>query len=433
MEIMSEDGEMDSCMDHCFDHNCRCKCHDEHYQDIGKRFEHGVWKYDNDDPPFMRKGVFPFLKLPAEIRDRIYGFAFLQDGNRRSAGFKENHRGTIHTALLGTCRQIYKEASKLPLSLNRLNFGSPLHALYFLGFYLMPTQKELVTSLHIEFHWQEFHSSAWVHLFNQLPKMRLTHLGLTIKGGCTEGTFSSHSCFIDRLKSTMKGVKTFNLVLGSANITKKSKKEIQEKLREALIKGYKRTKTPKGAMKRKTQGDGDDKEPAKKAKIAVPTVSRTLLTTNYGSLRYLQIKYQTRLVVSPTTKHLVMRSQKPEREAAKATRELEKRSLLDQYEQLRQYAKSLDHDAAPVKIRLEHARIVAEAFDVPKFKQLAQGIRTTLEERYDRIAAARNLLPPLVKTDSTAAPIEILSSQASDEESDDESSDGTGTSSQASM
>ena len=84
---------------------------------------------------------------------------------------------------------------------------------------------------------------------------------------------------------------------------------------------------------------------------------------------------------------------KPERDAAKAAKERAEQLLLGQYNQLKQYATSLNSDLAPVKIRLEKAREAAEAIDETKFEKLAHGICLTLEERYNTIAAARKDVP----------------------------------------
>ena len=96
-----------------------------------------------------------------------------------------------------------------------------------------------------------------------------------------------------------------------------------------------------------------------------------------------------------------IKSQKPERDAAKAAREQAKQILLNRYNQLEQYATSLDSDAAPVKIRLERARAAVEAVEEIKFERLAHGILSTLEERYDKIATARKNLP-VFRTPSTS-------------------------------
>ena len=84
---------------------------------------------------------------------------------------------------------------------------------------------------------------------------------------------------------------------------------------------------------------------------------------------------------------------KPERDAALAAKERAKQSLLEQYDQLKQYATSIDSDAAPVKIRLKQAREAAEAIEETKFEKLAHGIFLTLEERYNKIITARKGVP----------------------------------------
>lgn len=105
------------------------------------------------------------------------------------------------------------------------------------------------------------------------------------------------------------------------------------------------------------------------------------------------MKHQAKIVASPTSHCLSIKSRKPERDAAKAAKERAKQALLDQYNQLKQYATSLDSDAAPVKIRLEQAGEAAEAVDETQFEKLAHGIFLTLEERYNNIAAARKDVP----------------------------------------
>lgn len=98
-------------------------------------------------------------------------------------------------------------------------------------------------------------------------------------------------------------------------------------------------------------------------------------------------------MVSPKSSRLGLKTRKAERDAAKAAKERAKQVLLDQYNHLKQYATSLDSDATPVKIRLEQAREAAEAIDETKFEKLAHGIFLTLEERYNKIAAARKDVP----------------------------------------
>lgn len=259
--------------DVCVDDECACNCHKDLWEDLGHRFEAGVMKVlEYDGPPYMRPGVFPFLKLPAEIREKIYGFSFLQDGKQRKSA---SHRGSIHTALLGTCRQIYNEARHLPLTINKLCFSSSLSAFDFLGFLLAPTQKDLVTGMHIEFHMRDFSNSSWQLLLRELTKMPINHLGLTVKGGVPKQQMSGHTCFTNRFK-VLKELKSFDLILASAYIKAQDKKDIEEEMREALIKDYKRPKQPKKSkIKRAASTDlvASSGKATKKAKKADTLVS----------------------------------------------------------------------------------------------------------------------------------------------------------------
>ena len=270
-------------MDECMDDGCTCNCYDDMWESIGFRLEAGALIEEDGDGPYERKGVFPLLTLPGEIRDKIYGFAFLQSGTQRlqsgtrDSGFV-NHRGSIHTALLGTCRQVYKEARHLPLTINKLCFSNPLFALDFLGFKLAPTARELVTGMHIEFYYSEFSNSSWRLLLREMGKMPLTHLGLTIKGGFPKEALLGHYCFTDRFKC-LKGLNSLDLVLGSGRISDKAKKEIAEEMKEKLIQGYRRPKESRKSSKSKSKrtkpsgSDGSDKTPAKRVRKASKGVS----------------------------------------------------------------------------------------------------------------------------------------------------------------
>ena len=110
---------------------------------------------------------------------------------------------------------------------------------------------------------------------------------------------------------------------------------------------------------------------------------------------------------------LGMKSQKAEREVAEATKENTKQSLLAQFDKLKQYATSIELDARLVKIRLEDAHKAAESAEKEKFEKLARDILATLEERYNRITAARYNAPLFVKAGSPVASVEPSSSQES--------------------
>ena len=250
-----------------------CQCHMEFFEDEGWRVEGGVLRMEE---PYVREGVFPFLKLPGEIREKIYSYAFSQDGKQRKCA---SHRGNIHTALLGTCRQIYNEARHLPLTRNKLCFDSPIYAHDFLGFLLAPTQRELVTGMHIEFYIGEFSNSGWTLLMRELAKMPITHFGLTVKGKYPKEAVSEHTCFTNRFK-VLKGLKTFDLVLTPTSISKYDEKDIQETMRESLIKDYVRRpiviKKSKAKRAASTESNEDSKKQTKKAKKGNSMVSSSL-------------------------------------------------------------------------------------------------------------------------------------------------------------
>lgn len=151
----------------CFDHDCRCSCHPR----LSARdyLEFGLEK----KPEFVPKGTFHFLSLPNELRHQIYQDAFLQDGNHRVS---PNHRGTIHTALLRTCRQVYHEAGHLPLTLNRPCFMSASYAHDFLGFSLTSFTRPLFSGLVIELELGELCSIAWKLLLRRLADSRMKHM-----------------------------------------------------------------------------------------------------------------------------------------------------------------------------------------------------------------------------------------------------------------
>ena len=269
-EDISDDLEEQ--LDQCIDEGCLCKCHEDMWNDLEHWVEAGVLKsVDEHGERYQREGTFPFLKLPGETREKIYGFAFLQDGNQRESGF---HRGTIHTALLSTCRQIYNEACHLPLTVNKLCFGSAIFAHHFLGFLLQPPQQALVTSMHIELYMDEFPTSSWTLLLRELAKTPISHLSLTVKGGVTGKEFTGHTCFTNRFK--VLKLKTFDLTLTSAHIKAEEKKDIQENMRKALIKDYSRPKELKNAKaKRAASADFavDPRTATKKPKKANALVS----------------------------------------------------------------------------------------------------------------------------------------------------------------
>ena len=147
----------------CLHLDCRCKCHPR----LSARdyLEFGIFK-----PGFEAKGTFPFLSLPNELRQNIYLEAFLQSGSHRVS---PNHRGTIHTALLRTCRQVYEEAGHLPLALNQPCFKNANYAHDFIGFSLTAFTRPLFSSLVIELDFSELYGVALKLLLRRLANLRV--------------------------------------------------------------------------------------------------------------------------------------------------------------------------------------------------------------------------------------------------------------------
>ena len=150
-----DSGDFDDNLDRCIEEECRCRCHEFIFKDQGI----GPYAFlvDDDGNEFERHGIFPLLSLLLELRECIYHYASLQDGNARRS---RNHRGTIHTALLKTCRQVYHEAGHLPLASNHLCFNNPVHILDFLGFYTTPGMRMQLSSMVIEMHPMASHDSS---------------------------------------------------------------------------------------------------------------------------------------------------------------------------------------------------------------------------------------------------------------------------------
>lgn len=267
LDIWFVDEDVIDVIDECMRGGCTCKCHHDIWKECGIHYEGGVLFHEDDDPVYKRSGVFKILALALELREKIYGFAFLQEGNQR---YGPNHRGSIHTALLQTCRQVYTEAGHLPLTLNQLNFKGPIGAHDFFGFSLAPSIRHLVTSLHIEYHIAE-HSAitqVWPLLLRVLTKMPITHLGLTLMGSYPKEALLGHTCFADRY-SVLKDLRSVDLVVASSLITTKDKEKIVEDIKCKLIKGYmpsiqKKYSTKESQRIKRTIGSEHNAKPAGK-------------------------------------------------------------------------------------------------------------------------------------------------------------------------
>lgn len=158
-------------------------------------------KYAHRNTPSQRfatckvQGHFRFLDLPAELRNRVYGYLFTAGEDvwlaRDSAS--DRRKPASRLGLLQTCRQIHDEAEAMPYALNHLCVdghalghvvppGSPSahgqHARFLNS--LTPTRYESITSLTI---WtsKSCNMAALARFFRclkSLPSLRFLHLGL---------------------------------------------------------------------------------------------------------------------------------------------------------------------------------------------------------------------------------------------------------------
>lgn len=254
-----EDGEDED--EACLEQGCECYCH--------KRLaaHKAAWRKDEeeDNDEVMKDvvpaddSVFPFLKLPSEIRDQIYRFAISQDGEQRISS--KYHRGTIHTAIVKTCRTIYKEAGHYPLTLNRLDFERPLYAVNYIGYCLSPATRPLFKKFNVETEWGSVHSDpAWQMMMKALDPLPITDIGLILKGPITEEMIVGHSCFTNRFKD-LKKLKSFDITIGSALCNKDARREIKKFINSQLFPSRalksgsrKRNKAAKSAEKEKRPG-----------------------------------------------------------------------------------------------------------------------------------------------------------------------------------
>ena len=249
--------DQDEAVEVCLDMGCTCLCHGpDDYYSLAETAE--------------RKRNFAFLNLPGEIRDRIYAFAITQEGEQRRTGY---HRGTIHTAVLQTCRQINSEARHLPLTLNTLSFASPLYAVDFFGFKLQPKMKHLITGIHMEYHVRQDMHHFWQILVPELAKRKLVHLGLTVMGAYGKDAIVKHTCTTNRLLP-LENLKTIELNLPSYHLTSKDRTECQEYFKEKLIKGYEQG-NKKGKKRAASKEAG--KDPSKSVKTLVKKVRSSRL------------------------------------------------------------------------------------------------------------------------------------------------------------
>jgi len=365
----------------CFERDdgveCKCDCHEEDieaWKDVSGIPEE-MYEQINEDlskmyNPKLQPGVFPFLKLPGELRDKIYHYHLKAYGHRRKSTY---YKGTVDTALLGTCRQINKEARHLPLSINMLSFVSPFQAYRFLGFKVQPAQKQLIKSVHVDVHGiQDFHATFAHYLVVELAKLSslsLSHLSITLQGRIEADWFTKDRCFEICLLE-VKGLASFDLIIGSRVIKDVTKGKIVDALRKKLLKASEPATNP---LKRKASADVPMEE------TAVPSQgSKKVATTKSRKTGERKAKTEK---LSPSKEDITG----PSPDSVNG--------LMKKYDRLVDYARAYDPEASSVKIGLEKAREAANEGKNEDLERLAEDILSTLEAQYARIATAHNLVP----------------------------------------
>ena len=353
-------------LDGCYQGGCNCDCH-------GDWFNHHlrpiVYSGLQDQTPFVRQGVFPFLMLAGELRDKIYHLVLQQTGKDRTS---INFKGTVDTAILSTCRQINKEARHIPLTTTKLSFLTPFQALHFLGIQLAPNQRHLVKALHLQINgWADIYGVPLKHLMTEFGKIPLKHLSVTVTGAIDMECFKKNSAIEQRLL-LVRGLESFNILIGSGVIDAKDKKKIVEGMQRRMIeKGTLVTTTTLKRTASMTSEDMHRERPAKAAKT-LPHVSSFTRTAR-------------------KTKGTMIKDGEGNDEPSAPMQQVHKENeLKKRYDVLAEYAHAFDFAASSVYIRLKQAHQAAEMVDEETFGELASSIIRTLEEQTAKIMKARN-------------------------------------------
>ncbi|KAI9881297.1 MAG: hypothetical protein M1830_005583 [Pleopsidium flavum] len=365
--------------DLCGEIDCSCGCHEGDIES---------WRLEefNEMKPKLQPGVFPFLKLPGELRNKVYHHNMKQyDRRRRSFYFK----GKIDTALLSTCRQVNKEARHIPLSINKLSFASPFHAYRFLGFGVASSQKQLVRSVHIDVHGMEdFHGLFVGYLLPELAKMSLKHLGVTLKGRIEADWFTKIKC-LEKCLTQVNGLTTFDLVIGSGVISKVAKDKIVDALRKKIVKDPGAANNP---LKRKATTD----DPVESTETPARASKKLARASSLAAKREKNLEKKSKTKKAPVQED----NSWPHEKLIK--------DLLHKYAQLKEYARTYDERATSVKIRLERAYEAATEGKEEEFEKLVEGILITLEAHFAKIVTSRKLLPYPLSSSGTVDSITIL-------------------------
>ncbi len=368
------DYDRHACLDQDHpDRQCECECHYKDgmigaLRDLFDEFDgdeemEALWR--EGTTPRLQPGTFPFLRLPRELRDKIYHYNMSQYGSRRKCPY---FRGNIEVALLSTCRQINQEARHLPLSINTLSFSDSFQAYRFLGFGVLPSQRQLVKSVHVDVHGiGDLHGIFRQYLMPQLAKLMLRHFAITLQGRIEAKWFTEFNC-LETCLLEVKGLASFDLVIGSGVIND-VKSKIVETIRRKLVEAPVAAQNP---LKRKASDDILVEDAAIPARG-----SRKVATTKSKKIAGWKVK---------TKKHSTSE--------ITAVQEQESVSgLIKKYDRLKEYACTYDPEATSVKIRLGRAYEAASEGNDQEFETLAEDILRTLDAHLAKMVASRTLVP----------------------------------------
>lgn len=355
------------------DRQCECECHYkdgmiEALRDIFDEFDgdeemEALWRAGTT--PRLQPGTFPFLRLLRELRDKIYHYNMSQYGSHRKTPY---FRGTIEVTLLSTCRQINQEARHLPLSINTLSFSNSFQAYRFLGFGVLPSQRQLVKSIHVDVHGiGDLHGIFTQYFMPQLAKLMLRHFAITLQGRIAPDWFTKSIC-LETCLSEVKGLASFDLVIGSGLISDVSKSRIVATIRRKLVEAPVVAQNP---LKRKASEDVLVEDAAIPARG-----SRKVATTKSEKIEGSKANTKERTISEITA------AQKQESVSG----------LMKKYDRLKEYACTYDPEATSVKIRLRRAYEAANEGNDQDFETLSEDIFGTLEAHFAKIVASRTLV-----------------------------------------
>ncbi|KAI9793198.1 MAG: hypothetical protein M1816_000619 [Peltula sp. TS41687] len=208
----------------CVKANCECQCH------LGGT--PGPIR-SGDATSTRSDSGFPFLKLPAEIRNMVYQWLLLPAGDQRLSPY---YVGKVHLPILQTCQQIYQEARAIPLSRDTLWFPNQVQAHIFLYRFLKHPHLSRITSMHLDLDQEEIGCAFFPFLCEDHARLlpSLNRLVITVKGKINESILNDDSTFIRGLQK-FNGLNSFELELPYLGVPQRVKDEAVARFKQRLV------------------------------------------------------------------------------------------------------------------------------------------------------------------------------------------------------